>query len=237
MQASSSTIKSEIFRTISDNRISRNNLAKEFLLIKEKRDKKLDEYKELEPTAMIEVERKLTLEKANSILLQYQNRIKMCDLYAKRAQPFMNCVIAIEKNDEEEYKRCVEKFVEEVKEQALELKRMEIRESKQKRIVYNTTKQWLKILERTNYNEWKTSREKNEIQKNIEEENMRFFELGEEEEIIKIGLKSQEITMKREDFSDIQILNTSPLILITSICPNIKNDFSNLNEQRARKNK
>ena len=73
--------------------------------------------------------------------------------------------------------------------------------------------------------------------KNIEEENMRFFELGEEEEIIKIGLKSQEITMKREDFSDIQILNTSPLILITSICPNIKNDFSNLNEQRARKNK
>ena len=61
MQASSSTIKSEIFRTISDNRISRNNLAKEFLLIKEKRDKKLDEYKELEPTAMIEVERKLTL--------------------------------------------------------------------------------------------------------------------------------------------------------------------------------
>ena len=77
MQASSSTIKSEIFRTISDNRISRNNLAKEFLLIKEKRDKKLDEYKELEPTAMIEVERKLTLEKANTILLQYQNRIKM----------------------------------------------------------------------------------------------------------------------------------------------------------------
>ena len=73
MQASSSTIKSEIFRTISDNRISRNNLAKEFLLIKEKRDKKLDEYKELEPTAMIEVERKLTLEKANSILLQNQN--------------------------------------------------------------------------------------------------------------------------------------------------------------------
>lgn len=41
MQASSSTIKSEIFRTISDNRISRNNLAKEFLLIKEKRDKKI----------------------------------------------------------------------------------------------------------------------------------------------------------------------------------------------------
>ena len=114
---------------------------------------------------MIEAERKLTLEKANSILLQYQNRIKMCDLYAKRAQPFMNCVIAIEKNDEEEYKECVEKFVEEVKEQALELKRMEIRESKQKRIVYNTTKQWLKILERTNYSEWKTSREKNEIQK------------------------------------------------------------------------
>ena len=40
MQESSSTIKSEVFRAISDNRVSRNNLAKEFLLIKEKRYKK-----------------------------------------------------------------------------------------------------------------------------------------------------------------------------------------------------
>lgn len=237
MQASSSTIKSEVFRAISDNRVSRNNLAKEFLLIKEKRDKKLDEYKELEPTAMIEVERKLTLEKANSILLQYQNRIKMCDLYAKRAQPFMNCVIAIEKNDEEEYKRCVEEFVDEIKKQALEFKEMELRESKQKRIAYNTTKQWLQVLERTNYSEWKASSEKIEIQKSIEEENMRFFELGEEEEIIKKGLNTKEAIIRKEDFSDLQFLNTAPSILISSICPDVKNEFLNLNEQRARRNK
>ncbi len=93
------------------------------------------------------------------------------------------------------------------------------------------------LLNKNSISEIFTNTIYNTTQKNIEEENMRFFELGEEEEIIKIGLKSQEITMKQEDFSDIQILNTSPLILITSICPNIKNGFSNLNEQRARKNK
>ena len=88
------------------------------------------------------------------------------------------------------------------------------------------------LLNKNSISEIFTNTIYNTTQKNIEEENMRFFE-----EIIKIGLKSQEITMKQEDFSDIQILNTSPLILITSICPNIKNGFSNLNEQRARKNK
>ena len=66
---------------------------------------------------------------------------------------------------------------------------------------------------------------------------MRFFELGEEDEIIKKGLNTKEAIIRKEDFSDLQFLNTAPSILISSICPDVKNEFLNLNEQRARRNK
>lgn len=234
MRATNSIIKSQIFKSISNNKLNKSVLEKEFILIKEKRDKKMNNYKELEPTMMIETERNMTLEKANMVLLQYYQGMKMCDLYSKRAQIFMNCVIALETDNVEEYEKQVLEFAEEVKKQALEYKKMEINESKQKRITLNATRTWLRVLEQEDYSKWKASIEREEIQKEIVEEDMKFFLLGEEEDIIKKNIDDVDMQIKLSDFDTMDLLDCSPLISVGKIYPNIKNEFLDLNEQRAK---
>ena len=60
----------------------------------------------------------------------------------------------------EEYRKRVLEFAEEIKEQVLEYKRMELDESRQKKIALYATKSWLRVLEKEDYSRWKASSEK-----------------------------------------------------------------------------
>ena len=234
MGITSNKIKSQVFKAIANNILNRNILSKEAVMIKEKRDKKMADYSELDKSAINEHERNMILEKANTVLLQYNQKIKMADLYSKRSKAFMNCLIAIEKNDMEEYRKRVLEFAEEIKEQVLEYKRMELDESRQKKIALYATKSWLRVLEKEDYSRWKASSEKNEIQETIKKENMKFFELGEEEHILKSKINDTNIQIRRTDFDTLDLINISPLKSIGKIYPDINKDFLDLNAQRAK---
>ena len=170
MGITSNEIKSQVFKAIANNILNRNTLSKEAVMIKEKRDKKMADYSELDKSAINEHERNMILEKANTVLLQYNQKIKMADLYSKRSKAFMNCLIAIEKK----------------------------------------------------------------IQETIKKENMKFFELGEEEHILKSKINDTNIQIRRTDFDTLDLINSSPLKSIGKIYPDINKCFLDLNAQRAK---
>ena len=258
MRVSVSSIKSEIFKSLANNTFNKNTLVKEALMIKEKRDKKMNYYNEMDLTRMVDSERSMILEKANTLLLQYDQKIEMCDLYSKRSKSFMNCVIALENGNTEEYKKNVLEFAKEIKEQALIYKKMELEESRQKKIALYATKSWLRVLEQQDYSKWKASTEKSETQEKIAEENMKFFELGEDERILKIRYIVENtnfmdevpetivsainslytnIQISTNDFKNTKLLDYSPLDSIGMIYPDINKKFLDLTKQRARTSK
>lgn len=237
MRVSVSSIKSEIFKSLANNTFNKNTLVKEALMIKEKRDKKMNYYNEMDLTRMVDSERSMILEKANTLLLQYDQKIEMCDLYSKRSKSFMNCVIALENGNTEEYKKNVLEFAKEIKEQALIYKKMELEESRQKKIALYATKSWLRILEQEDYSKWKASTEKSETQEKIAEENMKFFELGEDERILKSKINDTNIQISTNDFKNTKLLDSSPLDSIGMIYPDINKKLLDLTKQRARTSK
>ena len=63
---------------------------------------------------------------------------------------------------------------------------------------------------------------------------MKFFELGEEEHILKSKINDTNIQIRRTDFDTLDLINSSPLKSIGKIYPDINKYFLDLNAQRAK---
>ena len=106
-----------------------------------------------------------------------------------------------------------------------------------KKIALYATKSWLRVLEQQDYSKWKASTEKSETQEKIAEENMKIFELGEDERILKSKINDTNIQISTNDFKNTKLLDYSPLDSIGMIYPDINKKFLDLTKQRARTSK
>lgn len=227
------TLRKNVFKQISNNSYNRQMIEGELILLKEKQKRKIDSYQNLKQTISLDAERALVLEKSNFDLLDYKIKIEKCSLYPKRAQLFLNCIISLSKHNHEDFRKYSTEFAEEIKKQALQYKKMQIQQTRQKQIVYNKVKQWIRIVEKTKPDDDELKKQKEISQNSVNDENMKLFYLEEEQETMQQSFEKETPQLSEQDFYDTSLIDNSPLDTANKIFPQLKEQLMELNEERS----
>lgn len=228
------SLREVTFKKVYNNTWSKTRLNGEMTLLKEKQEKRLQGYQNLKTTDKLEAERGLILEKYNLELLKLSQSVNKCDLYKKRAQAYLNCIIALSKHQHEDFKKFSDEFVKEIQSQAINSCNDQITMLRQKRVVYSKSNVYLRLLQNVSKKEYEKHKELAFTKEEIDEDSMKQFDIEEDRNAMNQAFQTQEYQLEEKDFYDTSLLDSTPLETINRVYPELKENLLQMNESRAK---
>lgn len=222
-------IRQSIFAQIFKCRDKSNQLQKQITLLKNQRDKKLEEYDTMDQVKEMDAKRALVQEKFNLSIEEKEDLVRKEERYADRAQIYFQYIFALRSNNQSDMKEYKEKFLETLQKQAIEECNSSIKVIKQKRITTGKLSQYIELnpaLEK--------ERENLVSKTELDNDRMRQFDLEEEQKMMEDAFKKETPLLTDALMRNPNIYSQSPFTSIKQIYPNIREQVAVREERRGK---